>query len=429
QMEGPSATYNIPLALRLKGPVDHQALRLALTDLTTRHEGLRTVFPTHEGTPHQHILPPADIDLPLITTTEEQLTARLSELSSATFDLAVQPPIRTHLLSLGEQEHVLLVVIHHIASDGWSNGPLFRDLTAAYTARTQGTAPAWEPLPVQYADYSLWQQRLLGSDEERQLDYWRETLADLPEEATLPADRPRPATASNRGTTHTVRCPADLHDSLTSLAQDTGSTLFMVAQAAVSTLLSRSGAGHDIPLGSPVAGRTDPALDDLVGFFVNTLVLRTDTSGDPSFRELLTRVRETDLAAWSHQDLPFDRLVEALNPERTTARHPLFQVMLTVGDMSADAPELPELEAEYEFSKVEIAKFDLTFGFAERRGADGRPGGLDITIEYATDLYDARSVELAGERLVRLLGAVVVAPDVPVGELELLSGAERGVLL
>ncbi|MFJ4465255.1 amino acid adenylation domain-containing protein [Streptomyces sp. NPDC088928] len=429
QMEGPSATYNIPLALRLKGPVEHHALQLALTDLTTRHEGLRTVFPTHEGTPHQHILPPADIDLPLITTTEEQLTARLSELSSATFDLAVQPPIRTHLLSLGEQEHILLVVIHHIASDGWSNGPLFRDLTAAYTARTQGTAPAWEPLPVQYADYSLWQQRLLGSDEERQLDYWRETLADLPEEATLPADRPRPATASNRGTTHTVHCPADLHDSLTSLAQDTGSTLFMVAQAAVSTLLSRSGAGHDIPLGSPVAGRTDPALDDLVGFFVNTLVLRTDTSGDPSFRELLTRVRETDLAAWSHQDLPFDRLVEALNPERTTARHPLFQVMLTVGDMSADAPELPGLEAEYEFSKVEIAKFDLTFGFAERRGADGRPGGLDITIEYATDLYDARSVELAGERLVRLLGAVVVAPDVPVGELELLSGAERGVLL
>ncbi|MFE3947778.1 amino acid adenylation domain-containing protein, partial [Streptomyces sp. NPDC059118] len=393
QMEGPSATYNIPLALRLKGALDHQALRLALTDLTTRHEGLRTVFPTHEGTPHQHILPPADIDLPLIITTEEQLTARLSELSSATFDLAVQPPIRTHLLALGEREHILLVVIHHIASDGWSNGPLFRDLTAAYTARTQGTAPAWEPLPVQYADYSLWQQRLLGSDEERQLDHWREVLADLPEEATLPADRPRPATASNRGTTHTVHCPADLHDSLTSLAQDTGSTLFMVAQAAVSTLLSRSGAGHDIPLGSPVAGRTDPALDDLVGFFVNTLVLRTDTSGDPSFRELLTRVRETDLAAWSHQDLPFDRLVEALNPERTTARHPLFQVMLTVGDMSADAPELPGLEAEYEFSKVEIAKFDLTFGFAERRGADGRPGGLDITIEYATDLYDARSVE------------------------------------
>ncbi|WP_329307359.1 amino acid adenylation domain-containing protein [Streptomyces sp. NBC_01260] len=429
QMEGPSATYNIPLALRLKGALDHRALELALTDLTTRHEGLRTVFPTHEGTPHQHVLPPATTDLPLIDTTEETLTARLADLSAATFDLAVQPPIRTHLLSLGEQEHILLVVIHHIASDGWSNGPLFRDLATAYEARTEGAAPAWEPLPVQYADYSLWQQRLLGSDKERQLDYWRTVLAELPEEATLPADRPRPATASNRGTTHTVHCPAGLHSSLTSLAQDTGSTLFMVAQAAVSTLLSRSGAGHDIPLGSPVAGRTDPALDDLVGFFVNTLVLRTDTSGDPSFRELLTRVREADLAAWSHQDLPFDRLVEALNPERTTARHPLFQVMLTVGDMSAEAPELPGLEAAYEFSKVEIAKFDLTFGFAERRGADGRPGGLDITIEYATDLYDARSVELAGERLVRLLGAAASAPDVPVGDLELLSGGERGLLL
>ncbi|WP_371774348.1 amino acid adenylation domain-containing protein [Streptomyces sp. NBC_01438] len=429
QMEGPSATYNIPLALRLKGPLDHRSLQLALTDLTTRHEGLRTVFPTHEGTPHQHVLPPADMELPLINTTEEELTARLAGLSAATFDLAVQPPIRSHLVSLGEQEHILLVVIHHIASDGWSNGPLFRDLATAYEARTEGIAPASEPLPVQYADYSLWQQRLLGSDEERQLDYWRTVLAELPEEATLPSDRPRPATASNRGTTHTVHCPAGLHDALTTLAQDTGSTLFMVAQAAVSTLLSRSGAGHDIPLGSPVAGRTDPALDDLVGFFVNTLVLRTDTSGDPSFRELLTRVREADLAAWSHQDLPFDRLVEALNPERTTARHPLFQVMLTVGDMSAEAPELPGLEAEYEFSKVEIAKFDLTFGFAEHRTGEGRPGGLDITIEYATDLYDARSVESAGERLVRLLEGAASAPDVPVGELELLSSEERGLLL
>ncbi|MFJ5848183.1 amino acid adenylation domain-containing protein [Streptomyces sp. NPDC092903] len=429
QMEGPSATYNIPLALRLKGPLDHRSLRLALTDLTTRHEGLRTVFPTHEGTPHQHVLPPADMELPLINTTEEELTARLAVLSAATFDLAVQPPIRSHLVSLGEQEHILLVVIHHIASDGWSNGPLFRDLATAYEARTEGTAPAWEPLPVQYADYSLWQQRLLGSDEERQLEYWRSALAELPEEATLPSDRPRPATASNRGTTHTVHCTAGLHDALTTLAQDTGSTLFMVAQAAVSTLLSRSGAGHDIPLGSPVAGRTDQALDDLVGFFVNTLVLRTDTSGDPSFRELLTRVREADLAAWSHQDLPFDRLVEALNPERTTARHPLFQVMLTVGDMSAEAPELAGLEAEYEFSKVEIAKFDLTFGFAEHRTGEGRPGGLDITIEYATDLYDARSVELAGERLVRLLEGAASAPDVPVGELELLSDGEREVLL
>ncbi|MFB8037705.1 amino acid adenylation domain-containing protein [Streptomyces sp. NPDC056004] len=425
QMEGPSATYNIPLALRLKGPLDHRALQLSLTDVTTRHEGLRTVFPTHEGTPHQHILPPTATELPLVTTTEEELTGRLADLAGQTFDLASELPIRAELLKLGAEDHVLMLVIHHIASDGWSNGPLFRDLATAYAARTEGTAPEWEPLPVQYADYSLWQQRILERDEERQLDHWRGVLADLPEEATLPADHARPAVASNRGRTHAVHCPAELHTALMSLAQDTGTTLFMVAQAAVATLLSRSGAGHDIPLGSPVAGRTDQKLDDLVGFFVNTLVLRTDTSGDPSFRELLTRVRETDLAAWAHQDLPFDRLVEALNPERTTARHPLFQVMLTVGDTSDEAPRLAGLESEFAIPPVSVAKFDLTFAFAENRAADGRPDGLDIMIEYTTDLYDARTVEATADRLVRLLTGAIANPDLPLAELEMVSGPER----
>ncbi|MEW1687128.1 amino acid adenylation domain-containing protein [Streptomyces sp. NPDC091265] len=428
QMEGPSATYNIPLALRLKGPLDHCALQLALTDLTTRHEGLRTVFPTHEGTPHQHVLPAAAADLPLITTTEEQLAELLAAEAGRTFDLAAELPYRAQLLKLGAQEHVLLLVIHHIASDGWSNGPLFRDLATAYEARTEGTAPAWEPLPVQYADYSLWQQRLLERDEDRQLDHWRGVLADLPEEATLPTDHARPAVASNRGRTHAVRCSAELHTALMSLAQDTGTTLFMVAQAAVATLLSRSGAGHDIPLGSPVAGRTDQKLDDLVGFFVNTLVLRTDTSGDPSFRELLTRVREIDLAAWAHQDLPFDRLVEVLNPERTTARHPLFQVMLTVGDTSSEAPRLAGLDSEFAVPQVSVAKFDLTFAFAENRAADGRPDGLDILIEYTTDLYDARTVEATADRLVRLLTGAVAGPDLPLAELETVSEDEHARL-
>ncbi|MEV5205519.1 amino acid adenylation domain-containing protein [Streptomyces sp. NPDC053720] len=425
QMEGPSATYNIPLALRLKGALDHRALQLALTDVATRHEGLRTVFPIHEGSPHQHILPPATADLPLIHTTEEELAGRLAVQAGRTFDLAGELPYRAQLLKVGAEDHVLMLVIHHIASDGWSNGPLFRDLATAYEARTEGTAPAWEPLPVQYADYSLWQQRILERDEERRLDHWREVLADLPEEATLPADHVRPAVASNRGRTHAVHCPAELHTALMSLAQDTGTTLFMVAQAAVATLLSRSGAGHDIPLGSPVAGRTDQKLDDLVGFFVNTLVLRTDTSGDPSFRELLTRVRETDLAAWAHQDLPFDRLVEALNPERTTARHPLFQVMLTVGDTSSDAPRLAGLDSEFAIPPVSVAKFDLTFAFAENRAADGRPDGLDIMIEYTTDLYDARTIEATADRLVRLLTGAVATPDLPLAELETVSGQER----
>ncbi|MGQ4390613.1 amino acid adenylation domain-containing protein, partial [Streptomyces sp. SAS_270] len=429
QMEGPSATYNIPMALRLKGDLDTEGLRLAVSDVVARHESLRTVYPTHEGKAYQSVREASPVDLPVVAVTEDALAGRLAGLSAATFDLSRDIPLRAHLLALGDQEHILLLVIHHIASDGWSNAPLFRDLAAAYEARVRDQSPAWEELPVQYADYTLWQQQLLEGDEERQLDFWRTALADLPDEATLPTDRPRPATASYRGTTHTVHCDAPLHQALAALAQDTGTTFFMVAQAAVSTLLSRSGAGQDIPLGSPVAGRTDQKLDDLIGFFVNTLILRTDLTGNPTFRDLLTRVRESDLAAWNHQDLPFDRLVEILNPERTTARHPLFQVMLTLGDTSADAPELPALETAYEFSKVEVAKFDLTFGFAEHRGAEGEPGGLDITVEYATDLYDASTIKATAERLVRLLGEAVATPDLPVAELELLSEGERTLLL
>ncbi|MFD5075691.1 amino acid adenylation domain-containing protein [Streptomyces sp. NPDC058371] len=425
QLDGPSPTYNIPLALRLRGDLDAEALQFALTDLATRHESLRTVYPTHDGKAYQSVLPAAAVALPVTPATEETLADLLAAEAGHTFDLARELPFRASLFRIADEEHVLLVVIHHIASDGWSNGPLFRDLAAAYQARTQGEDPQWEPLPVQYADYALWQHRLLQEDEDRQLGFWRDTLADLPEEATLPTDRARPATASNRGTTHTVHCPPEMHKQLTALAQDTGTTFFMVAQAAVSTLLSRSGAGPDVPLGSPVAGRTDQKLDDLIGFFVNTLVLRTDLTGNPTFRELLTRVRETDLTAWAHQDLPFDRLVEVLNPERTTARHPLFQVMLTVGDTSGQAPELPGLEGEFAFPPVSIAKFDLTFAFAEHRTADGEPGGLDITIEYATDLYDTRTIEATANRLVRLLTTAVNRPELPIADIELLSDEER----
>ncbi|MFF9767189.1 amino acid adenylation domain-containing protein [Streptomyces sp. NPDC014636] len=429
QMEGPSATYNIPMALRLTGELDREALRRALTDLVARHESLRTVYPVHDNSPYQRVLPCGPVELPLTAATERDLAGLLHAEASHTFDLSGDLPFTVRLFELGEQAHVLSLVIHHIASDGWSNGPLFRDLAAAYAARAQGRAPEWEPLPVQYADYALWQQQLIDEDEERQLDHWKKALAALPEEATLPTDRGRPATPSNRGTTHTVHGDARLHRALTTLAQDTGATLFMVAQAAVSTLLSRSGAGQDIPLGSPVAGRGDQKLDDLVGFFVNTLVLRTDLSGDPSFRELLTRVRETDLAAWAHQDLPFDRLVEALNPERTTARHSLFQVMLTVGDSGTGAPRLGDLEGEFLFPSASVAKFDLTFAFAERRDAAGEPGGLDITVEYATDLYDARTIEATAERLVRLLEAAVASPELPVSALGLLSEGERARVL
>ncbi|MFJ2938552.1 condensation domain-containing protein, partial [Streptomyces sp. NPDC087219] len=431
QMEGPSATYNIPLAVHLTGAVDQEVLRQALGDVIARHEVLRTSYPVHEGEPRQHIADPEQVTVPLTvaTVTDDELPARLAEETAHLFDLAAELPLHAVLLDLEPHRSVLVLVVHHIASDGWSNTPLMRDLGAAYTARAQGTAPEWEPLPAQYADYSLWQRDLLADHEEGQLAHWREALAQLPTEVTLPTSRPRPVVASYRGATHTVHCPAETHQALSTLAREHGVTLFMVAQAATVALLSRSGAGTDIPLGSLVAGRTDEALEDLVGFFVNTLVLRTDASGDPTFRELLDRVRETDLGAWAHQDLPFDRLVETLNPERSAARHPLFQVMLTLAEAAEAAPRLPGVRAETRQLSAGIAKFDLTVNFYEHRDRVGHPSGLDIVLEYATDLYDPDTVEAAGERLARVLDAVIADPDVRVADIELLSSAQRHALL
>ncbi|MFF5924379.1 amino acid adenylation domain-containing protein, partial [Streptomyces flavochromogenes] len=426
QLEGPSATYNIPLAVRLSGSLDADALRLALTDVVVRHESLRTVFRTAGGEAHQHILAADAVEVPLPTekATEANLPGLLAEESAKVFDLTTGLPIRAALFELATEEHVLMVVTHHIASDGWSNAPFFADLGRAYEARGAGAAPGWAPLPVQYADYTLWQRELLGAEQLPQLDHWRQALAGLPEEATLPTDRPRPAVASYQGATLTVSCPAPVHRALTGLARETGTTAFMVAQAAVASVLSRCGAGSDVPIGSPVAGRTDQALDDLVGFFVNTLVLRTDVGGDPTFREVLGRVRETDLSAWAHQDLPFDRLVEVLNPERSASRHPLFQVMLTVGDTAVGAPGLGDLRAEFVAPELRIAKFDLTFAFGERRTADGSPDGLDITVEYATDLYERSTAEAVAHRLTRLLTDAVADPDRPISRLALLGDEE-----
>ncbi|WP_190029695.1 non-ribosomal peptide synthetase, partial [Streptomyces xanthochromogenes] len=439
QLEGPSATYNIPLALRLSGDLDTEALTLALADVVARHESLRTVYPEREGTPYQHILPAEDArpELPVLAADEDTLADVLAAESAHVFGLAADLPVQARLIRLGEREHVLLVVMHHIASDGWSIAPLLRDLAHAYGARRAGHAPQQEPLEIQYADYTLWQQEVLGEPDaddslmNRQLAYWQDKLAGFPEEATLPADRPRPAVASYRGDTVTVHCPPGTHTALADLARESGATLFMAAQAALATVLAVSGAGPDVPIGSPVAGRTDEALDDLVGFFVNTLVLRTDVAGDPTFRELLGRVRETDLGAWAHQDLPFDRLVEALNPERSGARHPLFQVMLTLVQAGSTDPgtDFPGLRTRAEYSATRTAKFDLTVGFDEHLTPDGLPAGLDITAEYATDLYDPETVEALLGRLLRLLGEAAAHPDTPLSGLDLLDPAERTLLL
>ncbi|WP_344265229.1 amino acid adenylation domain-containing protein, partial [Streptomyces sodiiphilus] len=438
QMEGGGATYNMPTAWRLSGAVDATALREALADVVLRHEALRTVYPQVAEEPYQRVLSGAYAApgwYEQTFDTEEELDAALAEAQNRPFDLASEVPLRAFLFSRGEREHVLLLVIHHIATDGWSMRPLLRDLGLAYDSRSRGSVPQWPARSLDYADFTLWQRQLLGdvTDEEslaaRQLAYWRERLEGLPAEATLPQDRLRPRTASSRGACHTARLPTELHAELDRLARDTGTTLLMVLQAAVAVVLTRMGAGEDLPIGVPVAGRTDEALEDVVGFFVNTLVLRTDTSGDPAFVELLERVRATDLEAWEHQDLPFDELVEGLNPERSSSRHPLFQVVITLADADADPSPVPGVPARALPLRPESAKFDLTFGFEEHRTAGGQAAGLTLNLEYATELYERPTIAATVRRLERVLSQVGAEPGIRLSAVNPLVAGERGGLL
>ncbi|MFE9003631.1 amino acid adenylation domain-containing protein [Streptomyces sp. NPDC007875] len=430
RMEGPSATYNVPVVLRLSGALDRAALELALADLIGRHESLRTVFPETDGSPRQQVWDPDAVRVPLtvVETTEAALPEQLRATATRGFDLTVQLPLRTTLFALGESEYVLAVVIHHIATDGWSTAPLVRDLSAAYAARCDDRAPAWAPLPLAYADYTLWQRDHLGDEDDpqslasRQLAYWRQALAGLPDELTLPTDRPRPAVAGHRGRTLDFAIEPGLHDRLTALARARGVSTFMVLQSALALLLTKLGAGEDIPVGSPIAGRSDQALEDLIGVFLNTLVLRTDTSGDPTFDQLLDRVRRTALDAYAHQDLPFERLVEVVDPERSLARHPLFQVMLMVQNMPAAETALGGLTLRPELVDLGVSKVDLSFAFGER---PERPGALSGVCEYSTDLFDAESVETLVRRLIQVLEAVTGDPGLRISDVDVLSAAER----
>ncbi|MDG4797010.1 non-ribosomal peptide synthetase [Micromonospora sp. WMMD1082] len=441
QMEGPTATYNVPMALRLTGPLDPQALRAALDDVVARHEVLRTVFPSVDGEPVQQIIADAHVPLVRPDVAPEQLPQLLADAAGTVFDLATDLPIRAWLLPTGpqehehEHEHVLMLVLHHIASDGLSLLPLLTDLGVAYTARRGGQAPTWRPLPMQYADHTLRQRAQLGDVTDpdsplgRQLAYWKRTLAQLPPALPLPADRPRPAVASYRGDLLTFPIGAELHARLLHLTQRHRVSMFMLFQAAFAALLTRLGAGTDIPVGAPTAGRPEAELDALVGFFVNTLVLRTDTAGDPSFGELLTRVRDTDLAAFAHQDLPFELLAEALNPPRTAAHHPLFQVVLQVNSGGAGSlPPLGDVTVTAELVDLHVAKFDLVLG-AEESYADGRPAGILGSFEYATDLFDRDTVHRLALRLVHLLDSVSRDPAQPLDAMDLFLPGERDQVL
>ncbi|MEU8774462.1 amino acid adenylation domain-containing protein [Streptomyces sp. NPDC048606] len=443
RLEGPTSTYNVPVPVRLTGPLDVPALEAALRDVVTRHESLRTVFGEHEGVPYQRVLPAdaAGPHLVLQVADREPLDEVLRGVVEEPFDLDGDLLTRARLIRSADEEHVLALVLHHAVCDGWSLTPLLRDLGTAYTARLGGGAPDWAPLPVQYGDYTLWQRELLGDDEDpdslvsRQLRFWHRTLSGLPDRLVLP-DRGvlhdlggdgRPADGVEAaGDVHDHPLDAALHGRLVDVARRHGCSLFMLLQAAVAALLTRCGAGTDIPLGTPTAGRSDEALYGLVGYFVNTLVLRTDTSGNPTFAELLARVRAADFDAYAHQDVPFDRLVEALNPKRSPSHHPLFQVMVALHEGGpGDALVLPGLKAELLRLGTRTAKFDLSLDFEDRRTGSGRPDGLRVSFEYATDLFDEGSVRLLAERLERVLVRVADDPSVRLRELPVLAEAER----
>ncbi|RUL68409.1 non-ribosomal peptide synthetase, partial [Dyella choica] len=433
QLDGPSTHYTIALALRMRGTLDVDAMQAALHDVTRRHESLRTIFAEHESGACQVVLDAgtAAPELERIALRHDELDDVLRRNAAHTFDLQHELPIRSWLYALAPQEHVLSLLVHHIASDGWSWAPFFRDLGSAYAARVQGQAPDWMPLPVQYADYAMWQRHCLGSEADddsviaTQVAYWKRQLAGLPEQVSLPADRPRPPRSSFRGGMASFAWDASVHTGLQNLARETKTTLFMVLHAALSALLSRLGGDSDISIGTSLAGRTDDALTQLVGFFVNLIVLRVDCSGNPSFRSLLERVRATDLAAYTNQDLPFERLVEIINPVRSSSHHPLFQVALVLGNNAGASLNLPGLELSPLPPSSDVANYDATFMFAEKRDAEGKADGLLLTVTYATDLFDRQSIERFAAHLARLMNAMVADADTAIGDVDLLGELER----
>ncbi|HEY2578198.1 MAG TPA: amino acid adenylation domain-containing protein [Streptosporangiaceae bacterium] len=437
RLEGPSPTYNLPFVRRLRGAVDCGALRAALTDVVGRHETLRTVFPETAGQPCQKIVPAADArpSMPVAETTEASLAAALETALRHGFELSSELPVRAWLFRMAAGDHVLVVVVHHIAADGWSVASLMRDLSIAYEARLAGMAPAWQPLPVQYADYALWQQRVLGNAADpgsvlaSQLGYWRNALAGLPAELRLPADRQHPAIPSHRGGSVPLRLDAGLYARLRELARENRATMFMMLQAALAVLLTRLGAGTDITIGFPVSGRTDEALDDVVGFFVNTLVLRIDASGGPSFAELLGRVREASLSAFAHQDVPFERLVEELSPARSLGRHPLFQVVLDWHPHAAVPVRLPGVELAVVTAAEPPARFDLRFELQEAVSDDGSAASVEGSLIYAADLFHRETAAQIAQRLVRVLAAVTADPGRRADRVDVLSPRERRRLL
>ncbi len=426
QFEGANATYSIPVALRLSGGLDIDALRAALNDVVAKHEALRTRFTENSGEPCQTIVDHVELALPIRPMAEAEVERQIAAVALLPFNLDVDLPIRATLFAIDATEHVLLLVLHHIAADGESLAPLVRDLATAYEARRGGGSPKWPALAVQYADFTLWQRSLLGTEDDTdsvlaaQMSYWTSQLAGLPDELDLPVDRARPAVSSYRGSRVSFAVDPNVYNGLIELARASGTTMFMVVHAALAVTLARLTGSTDITIGTPVAGRTEEALDGLIGMFGNTLVLRADVRGDRSFRDLLAHIRQTDLAAYANQEIPFERLVEVLNPSRSLARHPLCQVVLTMGGAGDLDVSIPGLTVTQQGTELNVAKFDLSFEVEQDPA-----GGLFGTLRYATDLFDPDNAVAITERLTSVLTAVNGEPDCPVGDLDLLTAAER----
>ena len=434
QLDGPSAAYNIPLAVRITGPLDVPALGLALQDVVRRHEALRTVLVSVDGEPLQVVwdVPPAEM---LMTTLDARwLPAQEQEelvhrQAAHVFDLEHDLPVRLWVIRTDGDQHTLLLVLHHVAGDGASMIPLLRDLGTAYEARAAGAAPSWQPLPVQYADYSLWQAAQVGQGElDSQTEWWRQYLAGIPAQVSLPADGGRELSGGRPAGTQTCRIPADVHEGLTRLAAAHDASVFMVCHAAVAALLNRLGAGDDIPLGLVNAGRDDAALTELVGFFVNTLVARHDLSGALTPAELVAASREAVMGALEHAAVPFDAVVDAVAPSRTPGVHPLFQVMVNhlVEQAGATARlRLPGVRIEDLPLAATSAKVDLTFNMGEHHDAGGRPQGIDISLDYAADLFSDSSARTLLRRFLQVLRFFAEQPGSPIGRADVLTPGEH----
>ena len=431
QLQPGRPLYNVPCRAWLHGRVDVAALRRALNEVVARHESLRTTFPASNGQPMQSIAPQVVCDLPVIDLTsvpaerrEAEVRRLATEQAREPFDLARGPLLRARVLRLAEDEHALILMLHHIVADGWSVGVLFRELGTLYEAFSQGRD---SPLPdpaIQYADYALTQTEWLqGAVLERELGYWKAQFRTLPAPLQLPADRPRPAMPSHAGARVHFKLPSMLRDRLEELSRSQGATLFMTLLAAFKVLLAQYSGQEDIVVGTPIAGRTRAETEGLIGCFVNTLALRTDLSDDPTFRQLVARVREVALGAYAHQELPFERLVEELQPERDTSQAPLFNVMFVLQNVPRSERRLRGLTMRHIELDKGTAKFDLSLGLAEKAG------GLRGVLSYSTDLFDRETIERLVGQYRELLTAVVADPERRLSALPLLSAAERRTML